>query len=870
MSDLLLRLRALFLKKRIEQDLDEELGFHIEMQMRKNLAAGMSVEEARRQARIQFGAGDAVKEECRDARRVGFIETLFQDICYAVRGFRRTPMLALTVVGTIALGLGWNTAAFTIFNAYVLRPLAVRDPYSLYAIGWVDRTGDVHRLTWAEYEEFRREHPGLAEVAAALGRVTRMDGRIARCWLVDGEYFRMLGVNAAKGRTLLPEDSRSPGSEAVVVLSYSAWQNRFGAAADILGRKVTIHGHPFEVVGVMPEGFTGLGKLIPDFWAPITMIPTIDDGPNMFTPSSPANIAIFGRLKAGEGPKQAQAVFTAWIQRIATNAHAIVQSQATVIPFQPKMLAALLPMEMVFLLVLLSACANVANMMLARAMSRQREIGIRLSLGAARSRVIRQLLTESILLAVSAAVAAFVVSKALIGLGVRMLFAGIPQEFADYVPFIRLSPDVRVFGYTLGAAIAAAVLFGLAPAIQCTRMSVMQAARGDFSSEFRPSRLRNSLVVGQVAVCALLLICSGVFLRAANRIQRLDTGMRTRGVIEIEIREKSRARAIGSLAAEPGVDLLAATSDPPIDSTLPAVSASGTPGSETIRAPYKYASPEYFQALEIPIVRGRNFTGDEARSVASVAILSAAAAQRLWPNQHAIGQSLFLTPDPGPVRGDRPPKYRSVRVVGVARDTAVGAIYFTDKTCLYFPTSLEAAGNTLLARVQGDPDAARKRLESAVEAADPGAIDDIHKIQDYVLVEILPSRAAYWVSAALGGIALLLTLSEIYGVLSYVVSQRTKEIGIRVVMGAGARAVTGLVLKQCVLFSGLGIAVGSMLALAASKLVWAFSSQVEIDPFDRLAYAGGMALVLAACICAAYVPARRATRVDPIATLRYD
>jgi predicted permease len=873
MRDLVLRLRALTFRNRVEQELDEELSFHVEMQTRKNLAAGMDAAEAERQARIQFGVGDSAKEGCRDARRVNFFETLFQDIRYALRGFRKRPLFALTVTGTIAIGLGWNTAAFTIFNAYFLHPIDARDPYSLYAIDWQDRTGEGTPLTWRQLDELRNSHTGLAGISAMLSLRSRMNDRFATCTLVDGEYFHMLGVNAAIGRALSPEDARSPGSSPAVVLSYTTWQNRFNAAGDILGRKVLIHGHPFVIVGVMPQGFTGLGHSLPDLWASLARMADFEDiPPNAFAPDAPALVGIAGRLKPGESMEQARAALTAWMQRSAPAQmpRAILTSLATPLPLQPRYYAAFVPIGIVFLLVLLSACANVANMMLARAMSRQREIGIRLSLGAARGRLIRQLLTESVLLSIPAAAVGFGISQGFIRLGLRWLMTTIPSGFADYVRIAPLSPDIRVFWFMIGAAIVVALLFGLAPAVQATRLNVMQAARGDFSSEFRPVRLRNALVIAQVTVCGFLLIGSGVLLRSADRIASLDPGVRTRDLIELEVQEKSRARVFKTLRAQPTIEMLAATSDTPLDATLPDISASGEPAAGLVRIGYKYASPEYFQALEIPILKGRNFTPAEARAGAPAVILSESAAHRLWPNQDALGQTLHLMPTTGPVRGGRPPRSQPVQVVGIARDSSVRRIAEPDRSCLFFPTDLEDPRNVLLVRAHGDPETARRSLNAAIEESDAGAIEDVQTLQAELAASIWTYRVAFWISTVLGSIALLLTLSGIYAVLSYVVAQRTKEIGIRMAMGSSARAVTGLVLGQSLRLAGIGIAAGSALALAASRLLSALTAQVSIDVFDRAAYFGGIAVVLAACLAAAFFPARRAARIDPITTLRYD
>ena len=352
----------------------------------------MSPQEAARVARLHFGTDPgAVKDYVRDTRRLGFLETLGQDVRYALRGFRRAPLFALTVIGTIAIGLGWNTAAFTIFNSYLLRPIDARDPHSLYGFGWQDLRENRPPLTWSQLDRLRQEHPGFTSVTAIRSLRTRLEGRYAAATLVDGEFFHMLGVNAALGRALLPEDNQD--SSPVLVLNYTTWQNRFSGAADVLGRKVLIQGHPFVVVGVMPEEFTGLGHSVSDFWAPLATLPEFEDTPNPFAPETPAPSSPAGccparacskpvaphRL-AAEGDGTSSPVTSA-----ACRPHIASHAGAVESPLSGRLFS----IGIVFLLVLLSACANVANMMLARAMSRQREIGIRLSLGAARGRLIQ-------------------------------------------------------------------------------------------------------------------------------------------------------------------------------------------------------------------------------------------------------------------------------------------------------------------------------------------------------------------------------------------------------------------------------------------------------------------------------------------------
>ncbi len=869
-NDLRLRLHALLFPDRVEIELDEELGFHVEMQARKNLALGMSTAEANRRARIQFGIGDVTREECRDARRINFLDTLWRDIRYALRGFRRGPIFALAVIGTIALGLGWNTAVFTIVNAYFLRPLAVRDPYSLYLVYWTDRTGGGHGFTWNQFQGLKTTERAFTQVAAFSAFSTRMEGRFAQVTAVSGDYFEMLGVAPLMGRVLPAADS---ASEPVIVLSYNAWRNRFASDPAIVGRKVALQGHPFEVIGVMPQSFGGLDSRYKfDLWTSLAMRPLLTGGPDLSGSGQAETFNVAGRLKPQVSLQEARAELKVLVSRFPTGTTAEpapsgvgMDSLATGIRRNGVVVAVLL-VAIPFGLVLLSACANVANMMLARALSRQREIGIRLSLGAGRRRLIQQLLTEAVLLVLPAAAAGLAIAQGMISIGQWALFATIPPNFLEYIRIAPLAPDARVLAFVLAAAILSALLFGLAPALQATRLNIVQAARGDFTGRLQPSRLRNGLVVAQVTVSALFLIVCGVFLRGANHVRTLDTGMRTRDAIEIEIQERSRARVLRKLGDTPGLDLLTAAAHPPLDSRLPVALAGRAEGSERIPLPYLYSSPGYFPVFEIPILQGRNFTLDEARARVPVAIVSESAARMLWPNRNAVGQSVTLQPAGAPPNGERPPA--QALVIGVARNTVVSLEDANEgKPCLYLPEGLESPGSVLIARVHDSPEAAKQRIHAILEAGDPGAVDRIDPMQSFVDVRDYPFRALYVLLAALGGIALTFTLSGIYGIVSYAVEQRTKEIGIRIALGASGPAVTQLVVSESVRLAAWGVAAGVALSLGVAKIL---STQVTINPFDALAYAGGIALVLAACMMAAWFPARRVARVDPISTLRYD
>jgi len=869
--DLQLRMRALLFRRRAEEEMDAELRFHLEMQARKHREAGLAELEAGRRARQEFGGVAQVQEECRDGRGIRALETLLQDVRYALRGFRRAPGFAAAAVAIIALGLGLNTAIFTAFDAYVLRPLAVRDPSSLYEFSWTLPNGREHRATPAEFADFRRTSTAFAETLGFDMFFTRVEGHYLFGELVTGNYFTMLGGDAALGRTLTPDDAPAPGTQPVAVLSFTAWKNKFARDPEIVGKKLVVRGYPLTVVGVAREGFPGIGDLPVDFWAPLTMGAQLQGGSNLQR-NRRGNIEIVGRLRRGWSPSRTKASLAAWAHQYTADSpfaekavNVRLLSRASTLAPRTATLAAMSSFLASFGLVLLVACANIANLMLARAMARQREIGVRLAMGAARSRLIRQLLTESVLLAAAAAVVGFGISQATIGLAVRLLYATTPAGYLDALNLVSLSPDVRVFAFMLAAAIAATLLFGLMPALQATRPNIMQAARGEFTTDFRPSRLRHALVIAQVAVSALILISAAILLRANLRIGGVDPGLQSAGVIELDVEEPLRERVVQQLAADSLVQSVAAAGKVPFMGQLPELVVRPAESKDRHRARFQMASPEYFAIFQVPLVRGRSFTADEARGDAGVAVISEATARRLFPDRDAVGRTFRISAPHGPGM----PMFSEARVIGVARDAINGWIGDgTDSTCIYFPTTLHSAGTVLLARVAGNGDAARQRLDASLARDIPGAIDQIHSVDEILAVQLYPFRVVYWVSAALGAVALLLTLTGLYGVLAYLVAQRTKEIGIRVALGAGWGQVAGLVLKQSLRLAATGTAVGSLAALGLARILAALIP--NIPNFDAAAFGVGMLLVFAASVCAAWMPSLRAARIEPVATLRCD
>jgi len=860
-----------------ERDLRDEIEFHLEMQARKHAARGMSEDEARHRSRADFGSTALVADECRDARPLAAFDALRQDVRYALRSFRRAPLFALTVVGTIAIGLGLNAAVFTIFNTYILKPIEVRDPYALYELNWIPRAGFPSHFTWDEYESLRTDRAAFTEVmASSRPLITRIDGSVSFARLVSGNYFHMLGVEATLGRTLEPEDASAPGREAVVVLSHAYWQRHFGGDPSVIGRNILVQGHPCEIVGVARRGFDGLDVPSAELWLPITMAPAVQDGPSLFGSEHPRRLDIIGRLQPSVTPRRAAGPLLLWMQNATRHLPADDQvrsieltSRATSIPLSPMTVFILSPVIVAFALVLLIACANVANMMLARGMARQREIGIRMTLGAGRARLVTHLLVESLMLAVPSAIAGFVISRLAIDSGVRIMFATMPSEFTEYMRVAPLPPDVRVFGFMIVAAVSTSVLFGLAPALQTTRASVVQMARGDFGSDFGPSRLRNMLVVVQITAAALLLITSAVLVRSTQRFASIDLGLRTNDVIALDVIESARGRILAALAAQPIVVGVASASTIPVGAMAPEVGGATAEGAPLQRLRYRFVSPSYFDVFGLPILAGRTFTESEAEAGAAVAIVSTTAAQRLWPGASAVGQTLRLVPAPRSRAAHEITRFTSIRVVGVTRDTAADLANDGPVTAaIHFPATVRTPGSGLAVQVTGEPEAARRSLDTLLAAVAPSGVPQIHKVQEMVAGRLYPFRAAYWVAGTVGALALILTLSGIYGVLSYLVTQRTKELSIRLALGAPPASVVLLVLRQSVRLAGVGISLGVLSAFGAAR---AFASRVFIvDLFDVSAYAGGIAIVAVACIAASLVPALRAARLDPMTTLRAD
>jgi predicted permease len=902
------RLRSLIGRSGRESELTEELQLHLERETERLRAGGLPADAARRQALRTFGSLEHVREECRDARGTVFVEDLVRDIFYALRTFKRAPLVALTIVLTVGLGLGLVAAAFTVLNALMFRFDAVPDVQEIFAVERPEAVGEPAGFTRDKFDAFRRETSFFSDVFAQAREVdSRVDGRLIFGTFVTGNFFQVLRVNAAIGRALTPADDEPPTGQPVVVLSHRGWDRLFARDPAVLGRRLLLNGVTFEIVGVMPEEFRGLVVVTSDeYWAPLSTLRHVRPLPGGGEPN--LSLDIIGRLKTGTSRDAAVAQLAAWdvnqsdgrpIERGASRMTLVPRRGTVPQPLEAVPVTA--PLFFAFGLILLIGCANVANLLLARAVARQREIGIRLSLGATRRRIVRQLLTESLLLALVAAAAGYAISRAALETIISAVMTNMPPDIGD-VRLLVPDADWRVLLFLIAGAVVSTLAFALLPALQATRMEPIRTIRGEVVKDARPGRARNFLIGLQVSASALLLIAAAVFLRSAFTAATYDSGVRTSDTIVVRIaNEPARNAIVQAVTAEPSVAEVAASWPELAPRGAFAESSAGK-----TRIAYKFVSPEYFSVLDIAVVRGRAFAPAERTSKLSVAIISETAARAIWPNADPVGQVVRLYPDPTPEagsgseasgaargggapqaeraeRGEGPPRLlneaseaasQTFTVAGVVRDVAGLRIAPFDKAVVYVPTSEAMPTTTLIARVHGDPELARQTLLNRLTAIDPNMGREVTTLRTLAGMDTFFLQIAFWLTVVLGGLALALTLSGLFSVLSYLVEQRTKEIGVRMALGATAQHVTRLVLSQLLKPVSIGLLAGGASAAGLAVLLLATPAAATIGEIihvlDPVAYAVSLIIIIAACVVAASIPAARAARLDPTRTLRQE
>jgi predicted permease len=905
-------------KDRNDDDFEREIEAHLDIETERLIADGMSPDDARDAARRAFGGVLVARERFHEARsRWVWLEQFAQDVRYAWRGLLRSPAFLATTVVTLAVALSLVTVFFTIFNAYVLRPFAVHDPHSLQALTWRAPDAGGVRFRWRDYEELRARKDLFDEVIAERGRAVVSDARRLplSTGFISGNYFDALGLSSRMrlGRGIAEFDARAPGGAAVAVLSDEGWERLFDRDPAVLGRKIALNAQSFVIIGVMRPEFGGLDDTPRHLWAPLTMYGAVVGqelmgaagvgaagvGATGAAGAHPPEVRVIMRLRRDVSVERTQSALTSFVRRVVAEAHPTLEArqaeairvelepQGTVAPLSLELVAILSPVIAAFGLVLVAACANVSSVMLARANARHREIGIRLSLGASRGRVVRQLLTEGLMISLLAGAAGLLLARLMLVVGMPAFIATLPGESGAFVRVMPLVFDVRVFLFVLAVAAASTAVFALLPALQSTRLTLTDALRGHLGSSLRASTLRHVLVASQVAVSVVLLIATATVMRNAAALAATDVGFDARGVMSIDVGVTDPtllARAAELIQSDPRVESMAVTSRRPLSEQVKRIPVApgdrdgGTGGAGTgatrgaqskgsevsIAAGQTRVSPDYFSILRIPILQGRTFQPEEARSSAAVAIVSASGARALWPGENPIGKTVRLSTD-----------NTTHVIVGVAGDVITGLVFEgREPSHLYFPASVAGAGQTDVLLVRGRDRARDLRIEDFRTVLKPLHPDPLAfeylALSEMMSMQMYPLNVSSWIGSILGGIALALSVTGLYGVLVYMLSQRTREIGIRMALGASASSVVGLVMTQSARLAGFGAIFGVIAAFSVMTLLGAAVPLRGIAFVDAGAFAAGMAIVIAAAVLAAYAPARRAARIDPSITLRAD
>jgi predicted permease len=890
------RLYMLFHRSRFQRELDEEMRLHLELRRQQQIASGLTPEAARQSAQRRFGNITRIKEKSHMAWGWDWLETFLQDAGYGLRSMLRTPAITVVALTSLALGIGANTAIFSFLDAMMLRSLPVKDPQQLVKLGVEDWGGITDSFACTElysypfYRQFQRENTVFTDTAAVFSIMNsvhgfvddRQESQLIHVQTVSGTYFQTLGVGALMGRVLNDADDSSEGEHPVLVISNGFWKRIFGADPSVLNHKLKLGKVVYDIVGVAPAEFFGtkVGEA-PDAWAPLSMAGVIPPGWGAYKNNFSESLYILGRLKPGVTMEQATANVNVLFPQILhsfpdakltqenvadlARAHAALKSMASGVSDLRRTYSEPLMVLLVIVgLVLLIACANIANLLLARSTARARELAVRQALGASRSRIIRQLLTESMMLALAGGA----LGIAFAAVANRVLL-GMISRGSDAVP-LDVSLNLHLLAFTFAVTVCTALLFGTLPALRATRLQLVENLKsGRGASAAARSPLAKILVASQVALSLVLMVAACLFLRTLVNLNRVDAGFNKENVLRLDI----DSDITGYKGDDPRLKLLFKQIEDRVNA-LPGVKAAsfsaftfgegswnthirvpGMPVNRDADVNHNIIGNEYFKTMQIPILAGRAFDSQDTATSQHVAIISEHIARTLFPEGSPIGRTYFIGSD-------------EKMVIGVARDVKLHGLDRPTGYIDYFPyTQGEWSFGDFEVRYAGDFSTISTEVQQAIHAVDRRLpISHITTLDAQVASSFTNQTIIAELSAFFGVMAVFLSCIGLYGLMSYLVSRRTGEIGIHMALGANRSEVAWQVLREIGLLIFAGIVIGLPLTLSGIRLVRNMLYGLSgTDPFSLMA---ATALLLFAGMAAGYLPARRASRVDPVIALR--
>ncbi len=870
-----LRVRSLFRRAQVEAELDEELRYHLERQMEVNIAAGMSAEEARYAALRAMHGLDQRKEECRDMRRVRFIEDLWQDFRFSLRMLVKRPVFTAIALVTLALGIGANTAIFTVVNAVLLRPLPYPGAEMLMEVGRAFPGSDVQALSEPKFVCLRDNNQSFGAITATqeMGSNTYLGDEsqteYIRGLIVSADFFRVLGVLPAKGRTFT-KDEDSPTGERVVILSDRLWRHRFGSETGIIGKTITLNGNAYAVVGIMPPGFEYFGAQ--DVFVPMRVNPASKNEGHNWT--------VIGRLKQGLTADQARSELSLLFEKFRASYPKQVQENETFGARNWRVNMTSSVRELLWILlgavsfVLFIACANVANLQLTRAAARQKEMAIRMAMGGGSWRLIRQLLTEGLVLALMGGFGGLLLAI----WGLNAMRTLLPEGMIPRADEISL--DWRVLSFCLAASLLTGIVFGLAPAWDMLRLDVNGALKEGASkigAGRARGRLRSMLVVVEVALALALTVGAGLLLRTFANLRSVEPGFEARNLLSFEISPRRNnydtvakindlySRGLERFRGLSGVEAAAVTNKLPLDRWLNMPYRLAGQSEWTGSAEYRLISSDYFRVMKMAVRQGRQFNENDTIGAEAVVIVNEAFARRNFANVEPLGQQLYVGFDPA-----------MRRVIGVVNETKQRSLGEASPATVFIPLTQAPEGmsgvlrqSSFVLRTTGDPLLLSDAVRREMRQLDPGLpVRNLRSMEQLVGRSVAPQRFNLSLLTFFSALGLLLAAVGIYGVMAYSVSQRTHEIGLRMALGAQARDVLKLVVKKGMALALVGVAIGLIASIALTRLLK--NLLFGVSATDPATLAGVALLLTVVALLATYIPARRATKVDPLIALRYE